>query len=130
MTDEAKTVYLRTVDTEVFEATPVSERFVQRLIGRESGGASAIISLIRTPPLGGSPEGMHTHDVDQHFYIMSGTMSFDIDGEEFEGPPSSLVYFPAGVPHRNWNAGTDPTVHLMINAPLPEPDGPFSRPAG
>ena len=37
-----------------------------------------------------------------------------------------MVVFPAGVPHRNWNAGSEPTVHLAINVPQPDPSAPFA----
>ena len=117
-----KAVYIRQVDMAALAGTPDSERASVRLIDRDSGGATAQISYIRTPPGGGSPRGIHTHEVDQHFYIISGTMQFNVDGDEFEGGPGSLVYFPAKVPHQNWNAGTEPTVHLAINTPLP-PEG-------
>ena len=130
MPDESSIQYLRQLDTDALNATPVTERFSQRLIDDESGGAACMIVFIRTPPLGGSPEGMHVHDFDQHFYILSGTMSFDVDGAEFEGGAGSFMYFPAGVPHRNWNAGTEPTVHLAINAPMPEPGKPIGRRVG
>ena len=35
--------------------------------------------------------------------------------------------FPAGVPHRNWNGGREPTVHLAFNTALPDPTSPFAR---
>jgi mannose-6-phosphate isomerase-like protein (cupin superfamily) len=45
-----------------------------------------------------------------------------VDGHgEFEAGPGSLVVFPAGVPHRNWNAGDVATVHLSFNTPVPPP---------
>ena len=44
---------------------------------------------------------MHVHVFDQLFYIISGTMSIEIDGDCFEAGPGSLVVFPEGVPHRN-----------------------------
>jgi hypothetical protein len=31
------------------------------------------------------------------------------------------------VPHRNWNAGSEPTVHLAFNTPQPEAGKPFAR---
>ena len=128
MPHEPRPDYLRTLDLDALANTPTTERFVQSLIGHESGARACTISYIRTPPQGGSPEGMHVHDVDQHFYIVSGTLSFDVDGQQFEGGPGSLVFFPTGVPHRNWNARDDVAVHLAINAPLPEPGKPFARP--
>jgi quercetin dioxygenase-like cupin family protein len=54
-------------------------------------------------------------------------MSLEIEGEQFQAGPGSLVHFPAGVPHRNWNAGAEPTVHLAINVPQPDPAVPFAR---
>ena len=71
---------------------------------------------------------MHTHVVDQIFYILSGTMSLEIEGTAYEAGPGTLVFFPAGVPHRNWNGGAEPTVHLAINVPMPDPKVPFAIP--
>jgi mannose-6-phosphate isomerase-like protein (cupin superfamily) len=71
---------------------------------------------------------MHTHVVDQLFYILSGTMNLEIAGKEYVAGPGTLVVFPAGVPHRNWNGGNEPTIHLAFNSPLPDPSEPFARP--
>ena len=79
-----------------------------------------------TPAGEGSPAGLHTHRVDQVFYVLSGTMSLEIEGTEYKAGPGTLVFFPAGVPHRNWNAGSEPTVHLAINVPQPDPSVPFA----
>lgn len=121
--------YLRKVDFAAFDALQPDERLAQRLLDHTSGARTCTVSCIKTPPRGGSPEGMHVHDVDQVFYVLSGTMSLEIAGERFEAEPGTLVIFPAGVPHRNWNAGSEPTVHLSFTAPLPDPNLPFARPA-
>jgi mannose-6-phosphate isomerase-like protein (cupin superfamily) len=71
---------------------------------------------------------MHTHTVDQIFYILRGMMSIEIEGKQYDCGPGSLVIFPAGVPHRNWNDTGEPTVHLVFNTPLPDPEVPFSKP--
>jgi quercetin dioxygenase-like cupin family protein len=110
--------FLRSVDVAGVSALPKGERFVQRLIDLDSGATSCAITYVRTPPGGRSPRGRHTHAVDQHIYVVSGTMNFDVDGECFEGGEGALVYFPAWVPHENWNPGTEPTIHLSITAPL------------
>ena len=101
-------------------------RVVQRLLDPSSGARHCSVSYIRTPPGGGSPEGLHTHEVDQLFYILSGVMSVEVDGDFYEAGPNTLVIFPARVPHRNWNDGSTPTVHVAINAPVPDPDEPFA----
>jgi mannose-6-phosphate isomerase-like protein (cupin superfamily) len=117
--------YLRKVD---IGALPNDQRLNETLIGRESGVRGASVALVVTPPGEGSPAGLHTHEFDQIFFILSGTMTVIIDGSQHEPDAGTLVTFPAGVPHRNWNAGTVPTVHLAINAPFPDPDAPFAHP--
>lgn len=120
--------YVRKVDEAALNAAGPNERFSQWLLDHTSGSKHCSINWIRTPAGGGSPAGMHTHVVDQIFYILSGTMNLEIEGKEYKAGPGSLVVFPAGVPHRNWNGGTDPTVHLAFNTPMPDPNVPFAQP--
>ena len=119
--------YVRRVDFEALNANP-KERSNQWLLDHTSGAESCSVNFIRTPAGGGSPAGMHTHAGDQLFYIVSGVMNIDIGGKQHEAGPGSLVIFPKGMPHRNWNGGTDDTVHLAFNTPLPDPNEPLARP--
>ena len=122
--------YVRKVDEAAVAAAGPNERFSQWLLDHDSGGKHCSVNWIRTPAGGGSPAGMHTHVVDQIFYILAGTMSLEIEGREYQAGPGSLVVFPAGVPHRNWNGGSEPTIHLAFNAPLPDPNVPFATSVG
>ena len=117
--------YVRTVDRKGIAAR--SERMSQQLLDRASGATSCGVSYIRTPAGGGSPEGLHTHTVDQALYVLEGMMRVEVDGTEYEAGPHALVVFPAGVAHRNWNVGTDATVHLSIISPLPGAGVPFAK---
>jgi quercetin dioxygenase-like cupin family protein len=119
--------YVRQVDFDQLNAS--AERFTQRLFDRDTGASTCQINCIKTPPGGGSPAGNHVHAVDQIFYILSGTMNLEIEGKPYLARPGSLVVFPKGVPHRNWNGGSEPTVHLAFNVPLPAEGVPFSQPA-
>ncbi len=119
--------YVRTVDFDALAKSGPNDRISQALIDHGTGVSTCTINCIKTPPGGGSPAGMHVHDVDQIFYVLSGTMSIEIEGKEYECPPGSLIVFPTGVPHRNWNGGTEPTVHLAFNTPQPDPKVPFAR---
>jgi quercetin dioxygenase-like cupin family protein len=113
--------YLRSVDHDALAANTTA-RFSQKLIDRSSGSDASAVSYIRTPPGEGSPRGLHTHKWEQLFYVLEGRMMIEVDGYgEFEAGPGSLVVFPAGVPHRNWNAGDVATVHLSFNTPVPLP---------
>ena len=120
--------YLRSIDIAARDAAGPDSRYSQVLLDHTSGGRHCSINYIRTPAGGGSPAGMHIHAVDQIFYILSGSMSLEIEGTRYEAGPGTLVVFPAGVPHRNWNAGSEATIHLAFNAPLPDPDVPFAQP--
>jgi mannose-6-phosphate isomerase-like protein (cupin superfamily) len=119
--------YLRKVD--FVRLTAAQDRVSQSLLDRDSGAATCSVNCIKTPPGEGSPAGMHTHAVDQLFYILSGTMSLEIAGQSHAAGPGTLIVFPAGVPHRNWNAGAEATMHLAFQTPLPELGVPFARPA-
>src|SRR5262249_48898849 len=107
--------HIRRVDRAKLDSTDRAERYAQVLLDPTTGGSHCSISYIRTPPGGGSPEGMHVHEVDQIFLIVEGTMSIEVGGTTHAVEPGALVVFPAGVPHRNWNAGTQPTVHVAFN---------------
>ena len=119
--------YVRTVDFAAIDKSGANERLTQALLDQASGATTCTINCIKTPPGGGSPAGRHVHDVDQIFYILRGTMGIEIEGQQYDCPPGSLIVFPAGVPHRNWNGGSEPTVHLAFNTPLPDPTVPFAR---
>jgi mannose-6-phosphate isomerase-like protein (cupin superfamily) len=119
--------YVRKVDFAAIEKSGAGEQLIQRLFDHTTGSRNCTINCIKTPPGGGSPAGLHFHEVDQIFYILSGTMGIEIEGEPYSCSPGTLVVFPAGVRHRNWNAGSDPTVHLAFNTPLPDPGLPFAK---
>ena len=119
--------YVRTIDFEAIEKSGADERLTQNLFDHASGAKNCTIICIKTPAGGGSPAGMHIHDVDQVFYILSGTMSIEIEEKQYDCSSGSLIIFPAGVPHRNWNGTGEPTVHLAFNTPLPDPNAPFAK---
>jgi mannose-6-phosphate isomerase-like protein (cupin superfamily) len=128
LNEVAKVEYIRTLDhVRLRDAT---ERATEVLLDRDSGATTCSVHCIKTPPGGETPTGFHTHEVDQLFYVLEGCLSFDIDGEEHTAGASSLVVLPAGVPHRNWNPGPEPALHLAFNVPLPSAGEPFARPVG
>src|SRR3954465_2276259 len=106
--------YVRTIDAAALAPAPPGAPYSEWLLDHTTGGRHCSVNYIRTPAGGGSPAGLHTHVVDQIFYVLSGVMSIEIDGRQQECPPGSLIVFPAGVPHRNWNAGPAATVHLAV----------------
>ena len=118
--------YIRKVDFAAIEKSGLHERFTQPLFDYVSGAKTCRIECIKTPAGTGSPEGLHTHKVDQIFYILKGTMTVEIKSKQYDVSPGTLVVFPAGVPHRNWNRGSEPTLHLSFVVPMPDPHLPFA----
>src|SRR5947208_16148942 len=99
--------YVRTVDQAALAAAG-DQRFNQWLLDHDSGGRHCSINYIRTPAGSGSPARMHTHVVDQMFYILSATLSLQIDGSAYERGTRTLLVFRARVPHRNCSGGREP----------------------
>lgn len=122
-------VHIRPIDQEQLFGGDPSARARLPMLDRSSGAEHLSLVMIRTPPGGGSPEGLHVHRFEQAFYLVSGTMTIEIDGVQEEAGTGSIIVFPAGQPHRNWNSGSVDTVHLSIGAPLPDDGAPYSIPA-
>ncbi len=102
----------------------------QYLAKRDSDNPSCRIQVSRIAPGHSSPSGFHIHEVDQYYYILSGELKLEIarglytEGEEivsdiYTATPNTLVLFPRGVPHRNWNEGSEPVVHIGLLVPEP-----------
>ena len=104
--------YVRKIDFELLETAP--GRIVTRLLQKSLGEGQSDVSCIKTPPGDGSSAGLHSHVFDQVFYVIGGTMNLEIDGEHFVAEAGSIVFFPAGIKHRNWNAGDVPSMHLSL----------------
>jgi uncharacterized cupin superfamily protein len=116
--------YVRTVDPAKYSEAGARVS----LFDAETGANTCAVSWHKTPPGGGSIDGLHTHKVDQLFFVLSGTLMVEVAGETHAVRPGTLVVFPAGTPHRNWNESDDAAVYLAINAPLPALDTRFTEP--
>lgn len=93
-------------------------RIVQRLVKSAAGEAHCDITFVRTPPGEGSPAGLHSHAFEQIFYLIHGEMNLEIAGERMVASAGSIIVFPAGVLHRNWNASDEPSAHLSFAIPV------------
>ena len=100
------------------------------LADRSSGVPSVSLGVFRVPPSGPSTSSgrsaigrLHVHRFDQIYYVISGRMRLQIGLEEHEAGPNTLVILPAGMPHRSWNEGPEPELHLNLRVPEPaDPD--------
>jgi mannose-6-phosphate isomerase-like protein (cupin superfamily) len=97
------------------------------IAGPESGAESCYLIYTRVPP-GVHGPGLHTHSVDQFYFILSGTMNVQLGADKFVVGPETLVFIPAGTPHMNWNSGSVSEAHLEIIVP-PAPLESLAKPA-
>jgi mannose-6-phosphate isomerase-like protein (cupin superfamily) len=109
--------YIRHIDQSKFNPSEFSTIV---MADRTTGSMHCRINLVRIPPKKSGP-GMHVHTFDQFYYVISGTMQLEIGGQKHDAGPNTYVVLPAGVPHRNWNEGTEPEVHIAVLVPEPFP---------
>ena len=77
---------------------------------------------------GGYTEGHPPHmNLEQIYYIISGTMAVHVAGKDYVAGPESLVYVPRGAKHYHRNAGKDKLVFLTVNSPVKSSDTPPLR---
>jgi mannose-6-phosphate isomerase-like protein (cupin superfamily) len=61
--------------------------------------------------------GTHSHDEDDVFYVLEGTMSILVDDEWVDAPKGSFVLIPGGMPHDFENRSRKRAGMLNISAP-------------
>jgi quercetin dioxygenase-like cupin family protein len=83
--------------------------------GEETGGAYAILEYIAAPG-SGSPFHVH-HNEDESFYIVAGTMTFQLGESKVEAAPGSFVFIPRGLVHAFVNKGSEGVRSLVILSP-------------
>ena len=59
----------------------------------------------------------HSHHHEQVGYVVSGTCTFVVDGEEFVAGPGDAYAVPGGEPHAAENHGDDPVDAIDVFAP-------------
>jgi len=108
--------YVRAVDFGVF---PPAAFHSHRLADSSTGLDSCICICTRVPPGSGTTSGLHTHPVDQLYYVLTGRMHARVGDRTLVADPETLVIIPAGTPHWNWNEGTEDEVHFELIVPPP-----------
>ncbi len=97
---------------------------LNRSIFPDGHSSYASIYVGEVAPGAGGP-GTHIHAFDQFYFVLSGVLSVEVGLDRLEAGPGTLVTLPAGVPHRQWNQGTETERHLALLIPSPEPGKPL-----
>lgn len=61
----------------------------------------------------------HDHTYEEAYFILQGTGTMFLDGQEFQLVPNMSVYVPAGKEHGQVNDGSEPLVILCSLSPAP-----------
>ena len=68
------------------------------------------------PGADGPPAHAHS-DEDDSFYILSGELTFEVEGEIVAAPPGTFVLVPPGVTHTFANRTSEPVRMINVHAP-------------
>ena len=116
--------FVRKVDKSQFDPDEFS---VVSLADRTTGSRACRINVVQVPPGKGSPP-LHVHAFDQFYFVLQGEMQLQIGVERLTAGPNTYVVLPAGIPHANWNDGSEVESHVAVLVPempeVPEPDVP------
>jgi mannose-6-phosphate isomerase-like protein (cupin superfamily) len=114
--------YVRPVDFAAFPPTAFNS---QRLADTSTGLDSCICICTRVPPGTGTTSGLHIHPSDQLYYVLTGRMHARLGEATYQVEPGTLVVIPAGIPHWNWNEGTEDELHFELIVPPPAAGQPL-----
>lgn len=98
------------------------ETFKSLFLNGPEGGVDSCNCLVSRCPPGHKGPRLHTHVVDQFYFVLRGQTTVQIGTEVFTVPPMHMVHFPAGTPHCNWNETDDDEQHFELMVPRPPAD--------
>src|SRR5690554_6308717 len=87
-------------------------------------GEGGYFVVSRVPAKESGPPA-HTHQVDQIFVCVRGTLELRVGADQLRLTPGTLVVIPAGTPHEHWNTGDEEEVHLELILPGVVPSYPI-----
>ncbi len=103
---------------------PLAQMIVSPLAGQIIGlPESAFVLAEWADP--GAPSGpprpiapFHVHYTDDEaWYVLEGTLAFQLGDQRVEAPAGTAVFAPRGVPHTYWNPYPTPARYLIIMTP-------------
>jgi len=94
-----------------------------RFIGKETfvklaaGNSACPITVMEdvSPPHHGPP--LHSHEFEEFFYILTGEVLFEMNGQSFSAAPGDFVYVASGVPHVFQNTSDNNSRMLVLIRP-------------
>lgn len=93
----------------------LSNTAIIKVSGDDTAGRLTIIEY-EIAPHGPSP-APHRHKYEEVFYILAGSLTFQVNGQEIIGTAGATIFVPAGVVHTYRNESLEPARYLVICSP-------------
>ena len=89
------------------------------VFNRDNIGTEGLRLHVQEYSAGGYTEEHDPHkDMEQAYYVVSGSMAVQISGKDYTAGPGSFVFIPRGAAHKHRNIGQDNLVFLTINVAI------------
>lgn len=98
------------------------ETFKSLWLNGPDGGLHSCSCLVSRVPPGHYGPRLHTHPVDQFYFVFQGETTVQIGTDVMKVTAPAVVRFPAGTPHCNWNETDDYEMHFELLVPRPPQD--------
>jgi quercetin dioxygenase-like cupin family protein len=85
------------------------------LRSEQTAGALAVVELSSNPGFAGPP--LHRHDFDETFYVLEGSLTFQLVEEIFTRRTGELAFAPRNVAHTYANHSDTPARALLVCTP-------------
>lgn len=94
---------------------PGGDLFIMKLVARDTGNQFSIAEY-HVPVGGGPPLHVHTRE-DETFWVLEGSVTFQVGGKALAAPAGTTVFAPRGVPHTFRNVSGSPARMLVLVSP-------------
>ncbi|XGV96603.1 MAG: quercetin 2,3-dioxygenase [Leptolyngbya sp. BL-A-14] len=88
----------------------LGDLYTFKTVSKETEGAYSLMEITVYPQTG-SPAHRHSRE-DESFFILSGELKFQVDGETIVATPGTFIYCPKGQTHLFMNASNQPAKML------------------
>jgi mannose-6-phosphate isomerase-like protein (cupin superfamily) len=89
---------------------------VLHAVGEDTADSFFMSETTLGPGFPGPP--LHVHErIHDMFYVLEGTVAFQVEDEQVDLGPGSFVCVAPGTPHRFWNPADQPARFLNLNTP-------------
>jgi quercetin dioxygenase-like cupin family protein len=86
-----------------------------KLLGKDTGGAFSLLEWSLEPWQEGP--GLHQHNFDEAFYVLTGQVVFQIGEDRRVLGPGELAWMPRNTPHSFSSAGPQRSTGLTVSTP-------------